>query len=200
MNNHYHPTLGYVILHDQGRPDVYPAVYEPVVFVKAEKISIHDTARVDSFVKIEGGSGVIIGKWVHIASFCHINAGGGQVAFEEGSCAASGVIVLGGSSQLEGISCSAAAPKEQQVIRRMLTIIGKNAILYAGAIVLPGLTIGEGAVVGAGAVVTHDVPPFEVWAGNPARFIKMRVGHEPDTIVSVVSPASHASGHKSRKH
>jgi acetyltransferase-like isoleucine patch superfamily enzyme len=39
-------------------------------------------------------------------------------------------------------------------------------------IVLPGVTIGRGSVVGAGSVVTHDVPPFVVAAGNPARIVK----------------------------
>ena len=43
--------------------------------------------------------------------------------------------------------------------------IGMNAIL------LKGVTIGEGAVVGAGSVVTHDVPPWTVAAGNPAKVV-----------------------------
>jgi acetyltransferase-like isoleucine patch superfamily enzyme len=37
------------------------------------------------------------------------------------------------------------------------------------AAVLKGVTLGRGAVVGAGAVVTHDVPPYAVVVGNPAR-------------------------------
>lgn len=36
------------------------------------------------------------------------------------------------------------------------------------------VTIGEGAIVGAGSVVTKDIPPYQVWAGNPARYIKDR--------------------------
>ncbi len=40
------------------------------------------------------------------------------------------------------------------------------------SIVLRGVTIGEGAVVGCGSVVTKDVPPYAVYAGNPARIIR----------------------------
>jgi acetyltransferase-like isoleucine patch superfamily enzyme len=40
--------------------------------------------------------------------------------------------------------------------------------------ILPGLTIGKGAIVGAGAVVTHDVSPFAIVAGVPARFMRWR--------------------------
>ncbi|UVO67638.1 LbetaH domain-containing protein [Parabacteroides distasonis] len=40
--------------------------------------------------------------------------------------------------------------------------------------VVKPVTIGEGAIVGAGAIVTKDIPSNEVWAGNPARFIRKR--------------------------
>lgn len=36
------------------------------------------------------------------------------------------------------------------------------------------VTIGKGAIIGAGSVVTKDIPPYQVWAGNPARYIKDR--------------------------
>lgn len=43
------------------------------------------------------------------------------------------------------------------------------------AIILPGCTnIGDGAVIGAGSIVTRDVPSYEIYAGNPARFVKKR--------------------------
>ena len=37
-----------------------------------------------------------------------------------------------------------------------------------------GVTICDGAVIGMGSVVTHDVGPYEIWAGNPARMIRKR--------------------------
>ncbi len=53
-------------------------------------------------------------------------------------------------------------------------VIKKNAFLGVGTIICNSVTIGEGAIVGAGSIVTRDIPPFEVWAGNPARFVKKR--------------------------
>lgn len=50
--------------------------------------------------------------------------------------------------------------------------ICKNVFIGAHSIVLKGVTIGEGAVVGAGSVVTKNIPNYEIWAGNPAKFIR----------------------------
>lgn len=50
-----------------------------------------------------------------------------------------------------------------------------------GAVVLSGVTIGRGAIVAAGAVVTHDVPPYSMVSGMPARVVKMRF--TPEQIV-----------------
>ena len=47
-----------------------------------------------------------------------------------------------------------------------------------GVYVKAGVTIHNGAVIGTGSVVTHDVPPYEIWAGNPARFIRKRFDDE----------------------
>ena len=50
--------------------------------------------------------------------------------------------------------------------------IKEGAFIGAHAIILKGVTIGRHSVIGAGAVVTKDVPDNEVWAGNPAKFVK----------------------------
>ena len=52
--------------------------------------------------------------------------------------------------------------------------IKKGAYLGMNTLIVKPVTIGEGAVVGAGSVVTKDIPDNEVWAGNPARFIRKR--------------------------
>jgi acetyltransferase-like isoleucine patch superfamily enzyme len=50
--------------------------------------------------------------------------------------------------------------------------VKRNAVIGAGAILLPGVIVGEGAMIGAGAVVCEDIPPNSVAVGSPARPIK----------------------------
>ncbi len=52
--------------------------------------------------------------------------------------------------------------------------IGDDVWIGYGATVLSGVSIGTGAVVAAGAVVVHDVEPFAVVGGNPARKLAER--------------------------
>jgi acetyltransferase-like isoleucine patch superfamily enzyme len=49
--------------------------------------------------------------------------------------------------------------------------IEDDVFIGARTTILKGVTIGRGAVVGAASVVTASIPPYEVWAGNPARRI-----------------------------
>ena len=48
----------------------------------------------------------------------------------------------------------------------------------ANATILKGVKIGLGAVVAAGSLVNHDIPPFSIWGGVPAKQLKMRFSEE----------------------
>ena len=50
--------------------------------------------------------------------------------------------------------------------------IRDNAFIGAYSIVLKGVEIGENSIVGAGSVVTKSIPANQIWAGNPAKFIR----------------------------
>lgn len=50
--------------------------------------------------------------------------------------------------------------------------IGDGCWIGERASVLSGVTVGEHSIVAAGAVVTHDVPPYSIVAGVPAKVIK----------------------------
>jgi UDP-2-acetamido-3-amino-2,3-dideoxy-glucuronate N-acetyltransferase len=51
------------------------------------------------------------------------------------------------------------------------TVVRQGASLGANCTILPGITIGMKAMVGAGSVLTHDVPPYAIVVGNPARIV-----------------------------
>ena len=53
-------------------------------------------------------------------------------------------------------------------------VIEDDVWVGAGAIILKGVTINRGAIIGAGAVVTHDVAPYSVVVGIPAKVIRLR--------------------------
>ena len=57
-------------------------------------------------------------------------------------------------------------------IRMGKIVIKQGAFIGAHSIILKGVTIGRHSIIGAGSVVTKDVPDGEIWAGNPARFIR----------------------------
>lgn len=51
-------------------------------------------------------------------------------------------------------------------------IIKNHVFIGAHSTILKGVTIGERSIVGACSVVTKNIPSDEIWAGNPARFIR----------------------------
>lgn len=57
-------------------------------------------------------------------------------------------------------------------------VIGNDVWIGYNVVILPGVTIGDGAVLAANAVVTHDVPPYTIVAGVPARPLKKRFRDE----------------------
>ncbi|MEV6302509.1 acetyltransferase [Actinoplanes sp. NPDC051861] len=51
-------------------------------------------------------------------------------------------------------------------------VLKTGAYVGSGALIREGVTVGDWALVGMGSVVLHDVPPGEIWAGNPARLLR----------------------------
>lgn len=51
-------------------------------------------------------------------------------------------------------------------------VIEDGVFIGAHSIILKGTHIGKNSIIGAGSVVTGKIPANQVWAGNPARYIK----------------------------
>ena len=54
------------------------------------------------------------------------------------------------------------------------TIVGKNAFIGSGTMLVSPVEIGENATTGAGSVVTKDVPSNVIVAGTPAKLLKKK--------------------------
>jgi acetyltransferase-like isoleucine patch superfamily enzyme len=160
-------------LDDQQNMDE-PLILDPVVMTRREKIKIGLGSRIDSFTKLEGGLGLTIGRFVHIASFAHIGIGGGETVIEDFAAVASGGRVISGSNCIDAQTMSACAPQFMQRVERKKTVISRYAVVLTNAVVLPGVTLHEGAILAAGGVATRDIPQWEVWGGVPARFMAKR--------------------------
>lgn len=53
-------------------------------------------------------------------------------------------------------------------------IIEDDVWIGYGAIVFTGVHVNRGAIIAAGSVVTHDVPPYAIVGGNPAKILGQR--------------------------
>ncbi len=61
--------------------------------------------------------------------------------------------------------------------------IGNDVWIGDNVLIRGGCHIGDGAIIGMGSVVLHDVPPYAIVAGNPAKEIRKRFPN--DTIDSL---------------
>lgn len=64
------------------------------------------------------------------------------------------------------------APAARPLESKGEVVIEDNVWIGEKASIMPGVSIGRGAIIAANAVVTHDIPPYCVAAGIPARIIK----------------------------
>ena len=123
-----------------------------------------------SFIKVAPSAKLIIGDNVGISSSCI-------------RCAKS--IYIGNNVKIGALSIitDTDAHSLDYTLRRNPSTDSKNAksspilieddvFIGACCIICKGVTIGSRSIIGAGSVVTKSVPADEIWAGNPARFIR----------------------------
>jgi acetyltransferase-like isoleucine patch superfamily enzyme len=63
-------------------------------------------------------------------------------------------------------------PEDRSDVKTLPVTIHDGAFIGAHTTILKGVTIGERSIIGLGSVVTGNIPADEIWAGNPAKFIR----------------------------
>lgn len=65
-------------------------------------------------------------------------------------------------------------------------VIGNDVWIGENVFVNSGIKIDDGAIIGAHSVVTHDVPPYAIVVGAPAKIIKYRFNEsEIERLLSI---------------
>ncbi len=142
--------------------------------------SVHKTAAVGNGALIVNSS---IGRYTYIygSSLLHTNLGNfSSIGFD--------CTIGGGKHPTDWVSSSPVFYRGRNVLKTNFsqnafseyaqTTIGNDVWIGSKCLIKGGVTIGDGAIIGMGSVVTHNVPPYEIWAGNPAKCIRKRFDEE----------------------
>lgn len=123
----------------------------------------------DLMANIKIGRYTYVRKNVLIDDYCEIGR----------YCSIANDVIIGVREHLtNNVSTSPFVPGNNSYDNTKKTIIENDVWIGTRAIIKKGVHISTGAVVGANAVVTHDVPPYAVVAGVPAKIIKYRFDEE----------------------
>ena len=147
--------------------------------------NIANTARVHRFAKLINTtlgehSYIGVGSWAtccDIGRFCSIGANTniGLTLHTLDTISTSPIFQL--QKNATGISWT-DRDHAPNILDTPKTTLESDVWVGSNAIVMSGITLHTGCVIGAGAVVTHDVPPYAIVAGVPARIIRYRFSQE----------------------
>lgn len=112
---------------------------------------------------------LILGEGVSFNFFCHV---GCVNRISIGNHVMIGSYVLITDHSHGELNRSDIPVAQRLLLSKGPVVIEDNVWIGEHACILPGVTIGRGSIVGANAVVTHDVPPYSLVVGVPAKVIK----------------------------
>ena len=149
-----------------GDTDIDAIDFDDGVLIGPFTEIIAQSARKES--KVLGG--LQIGRWTCIGAFGNIRAVGGKIVIGRDCLIAQNVSLVASNHHVRAGEIYSRSGWDET--RTGLTV-GDNVWIGCGVTVLPGCQIGNGAVIGAGSVVTKNIPANTLWAGIPARQIRV---------------------------
>jgi len=63
-------------------------------------------------------------------------------------------------------------PESIEGVKNKPVTICDGVFIGGHSTILKGVTIGKNSIVGAGSVVFHSIPDEQIWAGNPAKYVR----------------------------
>jgi len=121
-------------------------------------VQVGENSQIGAGLSVERD--VKIGNYVRCSPLSHITS---SVVMEDRVFLGAGVMTINDKSMIwkqEGIEPDLKPPYFEY-----------GAKIGSGSTIGPGVRIGREALVGAGSNVTHDIPPFSIAYGNPAKVV-----------------------------
>ena len=115
------------------------------------------------------GGAIELGDDCSVNPFCVLYGHGG-LKIGNGVRIAAGTVIIPANHNFD----EPDVPIHQQGVTAQGIVIEDDVWIGANVTVLDGVRLGHGSVIAAGAVVNHDVQPFSVMGGVPARLLKQR--------------------------
>lgn len=137
-------------------------------FINLYGCTIGDNTKIGAFVEVQKNA--VIGNNCKISSHTFICEG---VRISDNCFVGHGVMFINDNYPRAVKPDGSLETDEDWTERFVETTIGKNVAIGSNATILGNITIGNGSLIGAGSVVTKDVPPFQKWAGNPAKMVRI---------------------------
>ncbi|MBI5409247.1 MAG: N-acetyltransferase [Nitrospirae bacterium] len=142
-------------------------------FINLYGCVVGDNTKIGAFVEVQKNA--VIGKNCKISSHTFICEG---VRIGDNCFIGHGVMFINDNYPRSTRPDGTLETEEDWSGRYVETRIGNNVSIGSNATILGNLTIGVGAAIGAGSVVTGDVPPNQIWAGNPAKMLRSSTGNK----------------------
>lgn len=120
-------------------------------------------------LRVDKGGTVKIGNHVGMSN-CTIVSYKDSICIGDYTTIGAGVRII--NTDFHPIDAVARRYQEDDLAKTAPIRIEENVFIGMGAMILKGVTIGRDSIIGAGSVVAKNIPAGEIWAGNPAKFIK----------------------------
>lgn len=141
--------------------------------VRPNLVSIGTRVAIDMCVYIS--TELEVGDYSHIAPQVSIIGGAkSRLIMEHFTNIASGSRIVCGTDDFTKGLINPLVPQKYRYTNYSTVTFKRHSIVGVNCVVLPGITLAEGSVVGANSLLTKDTEPWTIYAGSPAKPIKMR--------------------------
>lgn len=114
---------------------------------------------------------IYIGDHCLIRAHAHITAIN-EIYIGDNVLTGTNVLITDNAHGTSTLAAMQTAPSARLLHSNGAVRIEDNVWLGNNVCVMPGVTVGQGTIIGANSVVTHDIPPYSVAAGIPAKVLK----------------------------